>query len=69
MKATTIAADQQTHRRAIGQPVAAHSRHEVREILRPVVSRDGDAVRWLVRQIELVRRMRLVNEAGQLLDL
>jgi hypothetical protein len=44
------------------------SRDKVVEILRPIVSRDGDLVHWLVRQIELVRRERFVNEAGQLLD-
>lgn len=42
----TIAADQRTHRWAIGQPVAAHSRDEAREILPPVVSSDGDPERW-----------------------
>jgi hypothetical protein len=43
-------------------------REEVLEILRPIVNRDGGLVHWLVRQIELVRRERLVDEAGQLLD-
>jgi hypothetical protein len=37
---------------------------EVREILRPLANRDGDPVHWLVRQIELVRRERLMNEAA-----
>ena len=37
-------------------------REEVLEILRPIVNRDGGLVHWSVRQIEFVRRERLVNE-------
>jgi hypothetical protein len=56
------------HYRYIGDMLRSYSRDEVREILRPLANRDGDPVHWLVRQIELVRRERLMNEAGQLLD-
>lgn len=56
------------HCRYIGDMLRSYSWDEVREILRPLANRDGDPVHWLVRQIELVRRERLMNEAGQLLD-
>lgn len=56
------------HYRYIGQMLRSYPRDEVREMLRPVVARDGEQVHWMLREIESARRERLVDEAGQLLE-
>lgn len=56
------------HCRYIGDMLRSYSRDEVRDILRPVAARDEESARWLIRQVELVRRERLIDEAGELLD-
>jgi hypothetical protein len=56
------------HYRYIGDMLRSYSRDEVRAILRPVASRDQDSARWLIRQVEVARRERLIDEAGELID-
>lgn len=56
------------HFRYVGELLRSYSRDEVRDILGPLVDDPRDSALWLLRQIEIVRRERLINESGQLLD-
>ncbi|MGP9812946.1 hypothetical protein ACTZWT_15675 [Rhodopseudomonas sp. NSM] len=56
------------HYRYIGELLRGYSRDEVRDILRPIIDELQDSALWLIRQIEIARQERLVNETGQLLE-
>jgi hypothetical protein len=55
------------HYRNVGDMLRGYSRDELREMVRPIVARGDENAHWLLRQIEYVRRERLINEAGELL--
>jgi hypothetical protein len=55
------------HYRNLGDMLRGYSRDELREMMRPIIARGDEKARWLLRQIEYVRRERLINEAGELL--
>lgn len=67
MERVLTAAPNLHHYRYIGDMLRSYSRDEVRDILRPVAKRDQDSARWLIRQVEVARRERLIDEAGEIL--
>jgi hypothetical protein len=57
------------HFRYIGSMLRTYSRDDMRDLLRlPALDTRNDKVLWLIRMVEEVRRERLVDEAGELLQ-
>jgi hypothetical protein len=56
------------HYRNVGDMLRGYSRDELCEMVHSIVARRDERAHWLIRQIEYVRRERLISESGELLD-